>query len=390
MGADRSTALVPRILHTADWQIGKPYRWVDDGQKQARLQQERVEVVGRIAEIVRQEEVDAVLVAGDLFDSSTVPAATVMEVLEVVGSMSCPVLVIPGNHDHGGVGGIWRREDLQRQMQDRAPNLQLLLSSEPVLVAGITVLPCPLLRQHESRNPLLWLEQLDWQALDSSAPRVVLAHGSVQGFGGDDSVNRLALDRLPSDELDYVALGDWHGLMSVNRKVWYAGTPEPDRFPNGPDDKRSQVLLVDLERGLPAGVKPHATGRFQWHRITMTLKSDGDLARLEQRMSDCFGRRVGRDLLRLELNGQLGWSAHQTLQNRLEDLQQQLLHLRLRGELHRLPTAHERDQFLDGLESPLVSAIASDLQEELEQAVDPVAEQALIELQRLCAIDPCA
>lgn len=390
MGADRSTALVPRILHTADWQIGKPYRWVDDGQKQARLQQERVEVVGRIAEIVRQEEVDAVLVAGDLFDSSTVPAATVMEVLEVVGSMSCPVLVIPGNHDHGGVGGIWRREDLQRQMQDRAPNLQLLLSSEPVLVAGITVLPCPLLRQHESRNPLLWLEQLDWQALDSSAPRVVLAHGSVQGFGGDDSVNRLALDRLPSDELDYVALGDWHGLMSVNRKVWYAGTPEPDRFPNGPDDKRSQVLLVDLERGLPAGVKPHATGRFQWHRITMTLKSDGDLARLEQRMSDCFGRRVGRDLLRLELNGQLGWSAHQTLQNRLEDLQQQLLHLRLRGELHRLPTAHERDQFLDGLESPLVSAIANDLQEELEQAVDPVAEQALIELQRLCAIDPCA
>ena len=390
MGADRSTALVPRILHTADWQIGKPYRWVDDGQKQARLQQERVEVVGRIAEIVRQEEVDVVLVAGDLFDSSTVPAATVMEVLEVVGSMSCPVLVIPGNHDHGGVGGIWRREDLQRQRQDRAPNLQLLLASEPVLVAGITVLPCPLLRQHERRNPLLWLEQLDWQALDSSAPRVVLAHGSVQGFGGDDSVNRLVLDRLPSDEFDYVALGDWHGLMSVDRKAWYAGTPEPDRFPNGPDDKRSQVLLVDLERGLPAGVRPHATGRFQWHRITMTLKGDGDLARLEQRLSDCIGRRVGRDLLRLELNGQLGWSAHQTLQNRLEDLQQQLLHLRLRGELHRLPTTHERDQFLDGLESPLVSAIARDLQEELGQAIDPVAEQALIELQRLCAVDPCA
>ena len=390
MGADRSTALVPRILHTADWQIGKPYRWIDDGQKQARLQQERVEVVGRIAEIVRQEAVDAVLVAGDLFDSSTVPTATVMEVLEVVGSMSCPVLVIPGNHDHGGVGGIWRREDLQRQMEDRAANLQLLLASEPVLVAGITVLPCPLLRQHESRNPLLWLEQLDWQTLDPSAPRVVLAHGSVQGFGGDDSVNRLALDRLPSDELDYVALGDWHGLMSVDRQAWYPGTPEPDRFPNGPDDQRSQVLLVDLHRGRPAEVKPHPTGRFQWHRITMTLNGDGDLARLEQRLSDCIGRRVGRDLLRLELNGQLGWSAHQSLQDRVEDLRQQLLHLRLRGELHRLPTVLERDQFLDGLESPLVSAIARDLQEELEQGIDPVAEQALIELHRLCAVDPCA
>ena len=178
--------------------------------------------------------------------------------------------------------------------------------------------------------------------------------------------------------------------MSVDRKAWYPGTPEPDRFPNGPDDNRSQVLLVDLARNLPAEVRPHATGRFQWHRITMTLNGDGDLARLEQCLSDCIGRRVGRDLLRLELNGQLGWSAHQTLQNRLEDLREQLLHLRLRGELHRLQTALERDQLLDRLESPLVNAIARDLQEELEQAIDPVAEQALIELHRLCAADPCA
>ena len=381
---------MPRILHTADWQIGKPYRWIDDVQKQARLQQERVEAVGRIAEIARREEVDAVLVAGDLFDSSTVPAATVMEVLEVLGSIPCPVLVIPGNHDHGGVGGIWRRADLQRQMQDRAENLQLLLAPEPVSVAGITLLPCPLLRQRDSRNPLLWLEELDWQRLDPSRPRVVLAHGSVQGFGGDDSVNRLLLDRLPSEELDYIALGDWHGLMSVDRKTWYSGTPEPDRFPNGSDDCRAQVLLVDLQRGLPAEVKPQSTGRLQWHRITMMLNGDGDLPRLEQQLNDCIGRRVGRDLLRLELNGQLGWSAHQALQERLDDLRQQLLHLRLRGELHRLPTALEREQFLDRLESPLVSGIATELQRELEQAMDPVTEQALIELQRLCTVDPCA
>ena len=106
---------MPRILHTADWQIGKPFRWVDDPQKQARLQQERVDAVARIAEVSRQEQVDAVLVAGDLFDSSTVASAMVMEVMEVIGSIPCPVMVIPGNHDHGGAGGIWRRADLLRQ-----------------------------------------------------------------------------------------------------------------------------------------------------------------------------------------------------------------------------------------------------------------------------------
>lgn len=76
---------MPRILHTADWQIGKPYRWISDPQKQARLQRERVEVVSRIGDVARNESVDAVLVAGDLFDSSTVPASEVLEVMEQIG-----------------------------------------------------------------------------------------------------------------------------------------------------------------------------------------------------------------------------------------------------------------------------------------------------------------
>ena len=116
---------MPRILHTADWQIGKPYRWIADPQKQARLQRERIEAVSRIGEVARRESVDALLVAGDLFDSSTVPASEVLEVMELIGAMPCPVLVIPGNHDHGGAGGIWRREDLRRRMRERAPNLEL-------------------------------------------------------------------------------------------------------------------------------------------------------------------------------------------------------------------------------------------------------------------------
>ena len=137
---------MPRILHTADWQIGKPYRWIENSQKQARLQHERVDAVLRIADVASQENVDLVLVAGDLFDSSTVAAAMVMEVLEAVGSIPSPVVVIPGNHDHGGAGGIWRRDDLRRQRQQRAGNLQLLDKPEPVDVAGVTLLPCPLQR----------------------------------------------------------------------------------------------------------------------------------------------------------------------------------------------------------------------------------------------------
>ena len=119
----------------------------------------------------------------------------------------------------------------------------------------------------------------------------------------------------------------------------------------------------------------------------MTLNSDADLARLEQQLVDSVGSRVGRDLMRLELNGQLGLQGHLQLQERLELLGQQLLHLRLRGKLHRRPTAQERDALMLRMESPLVSTIAAGLQEELQNNPDPLLEQALIELHRLCATD---
>lgn len=381
---------MPRILHTADWQIGKPFRWITDPQKLARLQRERVEAVRRIADVARAESVDALLVAGDLFDSSTVPASEVLEVMELIGAMPCPVLVIPGNHDHGGAGGIWRREDLLRRMRERAPNLELLTQPVPTTRAGMTLLPCPLLRRHDSVGPMRWLEQLDWQDLDPEAPRVLLAHGSVQGFGSGTDVNALNLERLPTGELDYIALGDWHGLMQVQSKAWYCGTPEPDRFPTGPEDQRSQVILADLTRSQDPQVRTIATGRLAWHRITMQLQGLPDLERLQHQLDACIGRRAGRDLLRLELHGRLGLDAHRRLQALLDELSAQLLHVRLRGELQRHPTEAELNQCLDRSDGPLLSSIAAALKQELDGDADPLIEQALIELHQLCLASPCA
>ncbi len=69
----------------------------------------RLEVVSKIAAIANEQEIDAVLVAGDLFDSSTVQTQQVMEVIELIGEIRSPVFVTPGNHDHGESGGIRKR-----------------------------------------------------------------------------------------------------------------------------------------------------------------------------------------------------------------------------------------------------------------------------------------
>ncbi len=387
-------APVPRFLHTADWQIGKPYHWIEDPQKRARLQQERLNAVSRIALAASEQNLDAVMVAGDLFDSSTVATAIVMEVMEAIASIPCPVIVIPGNHDHGGAGGIWQRRDVQRQRQERCPNLQLLLQPEPQLLGGMVLLPCPLLRQRDMRSPADWLESLDWSCLPNDQPRVVLAHGSVQGFGSEGQVNQLHLNRWPEDQVDYIALGDWHALTKLNARAWYSGTPETDRFPIRHDDQRAQALLVTLERQQIPEVTPVSTGAMQWHSLKAEVSSHADLQYLKKEIESCVRRRVGKDLLRLELSGQLSFENYQHLLQHLQDLEQQLLHLRIRGMPQRRPESGEFRGFLQrGDDAPLIQCITEQLAVDLEHNVDSMSEEAqpeqamlelaMLELQRI-------
>ena len=68
------------FIHTADWQIGKPYRQIADEQKRFKLQQERLNAIGRIRDAARMQAAAFVVVAGDLFDSPTPPTTAVLEV----------------------------------------------------------------------------------------------------------------------------------------------------------------------------------------------------------------------------------------------------------------------------------------------------------------------
>ena len=121
------------------------------------------------------------------------------------------------------------------------------------------------------------------------------------------------------------------------------------------------------------------------------------LERLQQRITTLTKRRVGRDLLRLEIDGQLGLDDHQQLEQTLSQLRTRLLHLRVRGQCHRRPEAAELSTLLDRSDAPLMGSIARQLQQTLDQTSqdqhDQVAllETALCELHRLTvdAQSPC-
>ena len=336
------------------------------------------------------------VVAGDLFDSPTPPPTAVLEVLEAIGEMEVPVLVIPGNHDHGALGTVWHREDFQRHQPQMAPNLQLLLEREPVELDQAVLLPCPLLRNQDSTDPTLWLRSLDWSGLDSTKPRVVLAHGGVHGFGGreyglDDeaqtsSNNLIDLDALPQHEIDFIALGDWHNLKQVSERAWYSGTPEPDRFDQGEGNERGQVLCIDVSRGAAPQVQTIPTGRIRWHNIRFRFNSDEDLDRFERQVEELTAGRVARDLLRAEVSGSLSLAAHRRYDQIVADLDSRLLRLRLKGECQQAPEATELEQLTGRIEDPLIARVAEQLQSRLHKEGDPDSEQAALARTALCEL----
>src|SRR2546430_169148 len=88
---------IVKFLHTADWHVGKTLKGRD------RLDEQKA-VLAEIAGLVEASQVDAILVAGDVYDSSapSAPAQNlVIQTLLRMRQAGAEVIVIAGNHDHG-------------------------------------------------------------------------------------------------------------------------------------------------------------------------------------------------------------------------------------------------------------------------------------------------
>lgn len=273
-----------RILHTADWQIGKSFRFADD-ETQAVLRAERLEMIQRIGKVAEQNEACAVLVAGDVFDVSNISTETLRKPIERMRQFpSIEWHLIPGNHDAHVANGPWER--LLRL--DLPSNVHVHVTPQPVPLADerAWLLPSVLTQRHLASDPTEWMNAAQ---TPPGAWRIGLAHGSVREFGSTPSStnNLIAIDRAVQANLDYLALGDWHGVNRIDERTWYAGTPEPDGFDLG-GDGGGQCLLVDLYSDKPPQVQPLTTGRFRWVNESAAVRTEEDVSILESRLPDRY------------------------------------------------------------------------------------------------------
>ena len=291
------------FLHTADWQIGRVFSQFEPDDAAA-LFEARFKAVERLAALASERNVDAVLVAGDVFDAQTIADKTVRRLFNALQGFAGPWLLLPGNHDAALSESIWTRA---HRMHAIPANVTCCLAPRPHSVAGkFTVLPAPLTQRHSYEDLTAWF---DTAPSPEGQPRIGLAHGCVQGIlaEGIDSANPIAPQRAQQARLDYLALGDWHGTRRIDGATWYAGTPETDRFKA---NDSGQALLVTLGGvGAQPDVQPLHTGQFRWQQLepALAVASDMDalLAQLDALDAD--------DVLQLRPRGHCDLAGHRRL-----------------------------------------------------------------------------
>ncbi|MGM0768869.1 MAG: metallophosphoesterase family protein [Pseudomonadota bacterium] len=272
---------MPRFLHTADWQIGRYYSRFDNEDAVA-LAEARFTAIERLARLAVDQRCDAVLVAGDVFDAQTVSDRAIRRVFNAMAAFQGPWVLLPGNHDAALAESVWTRA----RRLNAVPN-NACLALEPGVVElreqGIAVLAAPLTQRHTHSD---LTENFDRLQTDTGLIRVGLAHGSVQGLLAEDidAANPIAPERAERARLDYLALGDWHGVKQINERTWYSGTPEPERFRN---NEAGMALVVEIaEPGAEPTVTPHRVGQYAWVQWREHLRVATDLDELLARLSE--------------------------------------------------------------------------------------------------------
>lgn len=310
-----------RLIHTADWQLGKPYGRFDSDVRAA-LTEARFDAIDALGKAAVENGAVHVLVAGDVFDTEGPEDRVIVQAVSRMQRYACTWWLLPGNHDFARNSGLW-----DRVRAKGATNVRIL--TEPAaceLEPGHWLLPAPLTHRHNLDDPTVLFDSME---TPGARLRIGLAHGSIRDFSSrGEAQNQIAPDRAQRSGLDYFGLGDWHGALRVDARTWYSGTPETDRFQR---DEPGHALLVTLEPGAEPVVSPIRTGRFQWLMRDWAISgADGFAAECGRFLADV---EPSATLLQLSLNGIVSLSDRIVIVARLEnDLHHRMRHLAARSD----------------------------------------------------------
>ena len=287
-----------RILHTSDWHLGQHFM----GKSR---QAEHQALIDWLLTQTQEHAVDAVLIAGDIFDTGSPPSYARELYSHLVVKLhhaGVALLLLGGNHDSVATLGESRSVlaclgiTVVAQLGEPADHIVVLPERGSDGQAGCIVCAVPFIRPRDVLQSQAGQSAQDKQqsmqaaiqayyqsvyeagrarqaqlqlALGRRVPLIATGHLTTVGASSNESVREIyvgSLEAFPTaafPPVDYIALGHIHKPQKVGglAHIRYSGSPIPLGF----DEARQQkeVLLVDLDATGLANITPLAVPRFQ-------------------------------------------------------------------------------------------------------------------------------
>jgi len=282
-----------KILHTSDWHLGQSF-FTKSRKK------EHEAFFDWVIEVVKHEGIDALIVAGDIFDTGTPPSYARELYHQFVGAiqgLNCTLVVLGGNHD--SVSVLNESKALLSYLNCHViastygdPETQVLPISTLNGEVGAILCAVPFIRARDVLKSragesaidkrqalgdaikqhyasLYALAKSKRDALGISVPIIATGHLTALGVSQSDSVRDIYIGTLEGfaadgfPPADYIALGHIHRPQKVAgcEHIRYSGSPIPLSFDELKTQK--QVLIATFDNGVLSGVESKPIPRFQ-------------------------------------------------------------------------------------------------------------------------------
>lgn len=247
-----------KVLHTADWHMGKKLHGYE-------LLSDQAYILDQILKIAQAESVDAIIIAGDLYDRSIPSEDSVRLLNQTIAKWNLteniPLLAISGNHDSAtrlATGAPWfnqsnfhlhtRLEEAFEPIEMGDTQFYLLPYFEPV--DARIYFADPEIRTIQAAMPKV-IEKLE-ASFDKNKKHVLVSHFFVAGSSKTDSETKIevgGLDGINGQLLvnfDYVALGHLHGKDALKMEnARYSGSPL--KYSLSEKNQVKGVWIIDTE-----------------------------------------------------------------------------------------------------------------------------------------------
>jgi len=264
-----------KFIHTADWHLGKLVHGIY-------MTEEQRSFLNQFVEVVAEEQPDAVVIAGDLYDRS-VPPTDAVELLndilfKINVELKTPIVAIGGNHDSAerlSFGSSWYKQSrfylygkLEEPLQPisiNGVNFYLVPYAEPGVVRHM--LDDVTIQSHQDAMKAI-IGKIE-ESLNPNEPNVLVGHAFVTGGKTSDSERILSVGGTGCVNADvfapfsYTALGHLHSPDAIKHKtVRYSGSLLKYSFSEAKQKK--SITIIEMKEN----------GQFDLRTRTLTPKND--------------------------------------------------------------------------------------------------------------------